>query len=57
MYSFGTAPPMIFDSKDEARARLGRLEHDLDAGELARAAGLLLVRVVLLDPLRVSFSR
>src|SRR5690606_286672 len=33
----------------EARTRRQRLEAELDAGELAGAAGLLLVRVVVLD--------
>ena len=49
-YSFGTAPPTILDSNTLPAPGLVRLEDDLDAGELARAAGLLLVGVVLLDP-------
>ena len=39
-------PPTIFDFEDVAGAGLVRLGHDLDAGELARAAGLLLVDIV-----------
>jgi hypothetical protein len=37
------------DSKTKPFARLARLEHDLDAGELAGTAGLLLVGVVDVD--------
>ena len=40
-----------------ARARLARLEGDLDARELARAAGLLLVGVVDVGPCGPSVSR
>ena len=43
-----TADDLRFE--DVALAGFVRLEDDLDAGELARAAGLLLVRIVLLDP-------
>ena len=57
MYSFGTAPPTTFDSNAVALAGLVRLEDDLDASKLARAAGLLLVRVILLECDLVSFSR
>ena len=46
MYSFGTEPPTILHSNAIAFARLGRRDHQLDARELARTAGLLLVRVV-----------
>ena len=52
MYSFGTAPPTIFEFELEALAGLVRLDDELDAGELARAAGLLLVGVVDLGLLR-----
>ena len=41
----------------EALAGLQRLDDDLDAGELARAAGLLLVRVVDARPACVIVSR
>ena len=52
MYSFGTEPPTIFDSNSKPLPGFVRLDDELDAGELARAAGLLLVGVVDLGPLR-----
>jgi hypothetical protein len=45
MYSFGTEPPTTLDSNTKP-ARLVRLDHELDAGELAGTTGLLLVGVV-----------
>ena len=46
MYSFGTVPPTTSRLELVALAGLVRLEAQLDARELAGAAGLLLVRVV-----------
>ena len=45
MYSFGTAPPTTLFSNTTPLVPLQRLEDDLHLGVLARAAGLLLVRV------------
>ena len=49
MYSFGTVPPTIFDSNANPSPVSVRLEDELDAGELARTAGLLLVGVVVFE--------
>ena len=46
MYSLGTVPPTIFALELVALACLVGLEAQLDARELTRTAGLLLVRVV-----------
>ena len=46
MYSFGIAPPTNLAFEHVALARVQRLYEHLDARELARTAGLLLVRVV-----------
>ncbi len=52
IYSFGTAPPTIFELEARSRARLGRLEDDDHLRKLASAAGLLLVHIFLLNTLR-----
>jgi hypothetical protein len=46
MYSFGTVPPTIFDSKLLPTPALGGLDIELHRGELAGATRLLLVGVV-----------
>ena len=51
-YSFGTLPPTTLFSNSKPAPGALRLEAHLDARELARAAGLLLVRVVDLGGLR-----
>ena len=46
MYSFGTAPPTIFELELVALAGLVRLDDDRHFGELTGTTGLLLVRVL-----------
>ena len=50
-YSFGTVPPTTSFSNSKPTAGRQRLEAQLDARVLARTAGLLLVRVVVLGRL------